>query len=297
MSHIPVLLEEVIQALDPKPGENFIDATTNGGGHAKAILDRIQPEGKILGIEWDRTIFENLQRTVVAWESDANVILVNDSYTNLREIVNQNHFEQFQGILFDLGMSNWHVEASGKGFSFLRDEPLDMRYDAVNNQLTAEEVVNQYSQTELEKKIREYGEESFARVISEAVVRQRKSRPILTTAQLVEVIGSAVPFWYRRRRIHFATKTFQALRIEVNREFQNIEQGINAAIEIAPVGCRIAVITFHSLEDRIVKNLFREAARTKAVALINKKPIVPSRAETLINPKSRSAKLRAIIKN
>ncbi len=293
--------------LDPKPGENFIDATINGGGHARAILERILPDGKLLGIEWDQEVFKNLkmdspnvrqsvERGSTEYSS-ANVVLINDNYINLKTIVVENNFQQFNGILFDLGMSNWHVEASGKGFSFLRDEPLDMRYDTLTNDLTANEVVNRYSQSELEKIIREYGEESFARVISEQIARFRKQKPILTTIQLVETIKDAVPAWYRNRRIHFATKTFQALRIEVNHELENIKLGIQSAIDIAPTGCRIAVITFHSLEDRIVKNLFKESAQSETIALITKKPIATSYKEIKENPKSRSAKLRAVTKN
>jgi len=307
MSHIPVLLNEILEMLDPKPGENFIDATINGGGHARAILERILPDGKLLGIEWDQEVFKNLkmdspnvrqsvERGSTEYSS-ANVVLINDNYINLKTIVVENNFQQFNGILFDLGMSNWHVEASGKGFSFLRDEPLDMRYDTLTNDLTANEVVNRYSQSELEKIIREYGEESFARVISEQIARFRKQKPILTTIQLVETIKDAVPAWYRNRRIHFATKTFQALRIEVNHELENIKLGIQSAIDIAPTGCRIAVITFHSLEDRIVKNLFKESAQSETIALITKKPIATSYKEIKENPKSRSAKLRAVTKN
>lgn len=295
MAHIPVLLNEVLETLAPKPGQNFIDATINGGGHATAILERINPTGKLIGIEWDRKIFEQLERRIKK-EEIKNLILINDSYANIENIMIDNHFQQVNGILFDLGMSNWHLEESGKGFSFLRDEPLDMRYDTQTNQLSAIEIVNEYDQTKLEKIIREFGEESFARSISEAIIKSRKSKQIVTTVQLVEVIKNAVPFWYRQRRIHFATKTFQALRIAVNHELENVDRGIRKAIEIVPSRCRIAVITFHSLEDRIVKNLFREFTKSGTAVLLNKKPIATSYTERVRNPKSRSAKLRVIIK-
>lgn len=295
MEHKPVLLSEVVEYLKPQAGKEFIDATINGGGHAKALLDKILPDGKILGIDWDSQLIEKLSLEKKNSKYDQNLILVNDSYVNLAEIAKREKFLKADGVLFDLGMSSWQLEEAGRGFSFQRDEVLDMRfsggeYDSVNtNSKTAAEIVNQANPVELERILKDYGEERFAGKIARAIARARKKERILTTFQLVEIIKQAVPFWYRRGRIHFATKTFQALRIAANNELENIREGLKQAIIVLKNGGRIAVITFHSLEDRIVKTFFRESEELRA---ITKKPIQPSLAEVTLNPRARSAKLR-----
>ncbi len=292
MIHIPVLQKEVLQYLDLKPNKNFIDCTIGEGGHTASILDKNKPNGKVLGIEIDLELYQKLKL-----QDLSRLILVNDSYTNLKKIVanlrlvsrreKKNSFGPISGILFDLGMSSWHLEDSGRGFSFMRNEPLDMRYNPRVNSLTAEEIVNNYSQEEIEKILKEYGEERLSKRIAKRIV---KERPIKTTFQLVEIIKKVTP---RRTKIHPATRTFQALRIAVNDELNNLRKVLPQAIEIlAPEG-RIVVISFHSLEDRIVKRFFKGE---KNIKIITKKPITANEEEIKINPRSRSAKLRAVVK-
>jgi len=264
--HISVLQKQVLKYLDPKPNENFIDCTLNGGGHAKLILEKIKPNGKVLGIEWDKNIIVKLDRLIV----------VNDSYVNLENIAKG--FKP-DGILFDLGMSSWHIDDSGKGFSFLKDEPLDMRY-SLDNDLTAEKIVNTYSFKEIEKILKEYGEERFSKRIAKAII---ENRPIKTTFQLRDVIKTS------RGKIH---RTFQALRIAVNDELNNIKKALPQAENILNKRGRLVVISFHSLEDRIVKNFFKNSN----LEILTKKPIISSEEELKNNPRSRPAKLRAGIK-
>jgi len=290
--HIPVLLDKVVEFLSPRPGQKFIDATIDGGGHALAILEQIAPGGKLLGIEWDGELLKQLRLKIQSSKFKNDVVLVNDSYTNLKEIATASNFEGADGIIFDLGMSSWHLEEAERGFSFAKDEPLDMRYNTQFPNKTASEIVNEYSYEKLTKILKEYGEERFAKSIAEAIVKARKEKPIRTTFQLVEIIKSSTPFWYRRRRIHFATRTFQALRIAVNRELENIKSGLEQAEQILGNGGHLAVISFHSLEDRIVKNFFREMARAGRLKILTKKPIRADLAETTENPRARSAKLR-----
>jgi len=292
MIHTPVLKKEVIEYLKPKPNENFIDCTVGEGGHAASILERNRSKGKVLGIELDPELYQQLKQTAAV---PNRLILINDSYVNLKEIVKECEFKPVQGILFDLGMSSWHLEKSKKGFSFLRNEPLDMRYDSKNqNDLTAYKVINEYSQEEIEKILSEYGEERFSKQIAREIVRTRKIRPIKTTFDLVGIIKRAIPYRYLHQKIHFATRTFQALRIAVNNELENLKEGLSQSLEILEAGGRLVVISFHSLEDRIVKRFFKE--KSLSLEILTKKPITPLEIETKINPRSRSAKLRAATK-
>ena len=279
--HIPVLKKEVLQYLDPKPDENFIDCTINGGGHTAAILEKNKPNGKVLGIELDKDIFDKLSLS----KTD-RLVLINDSYTNLKKIVQEHNFKAINGILFDLGMSSWHLEESGRGFTFLKDEPLDMRY-SLENDLTAEEIVNNYSPEKIEKILKEYGEERFAKRIAKRIIQQR---PIKSTFQLVGIIKKAVPG--KRAKIHPATRTFQALRIAVNDKLNNFKKALSQAVEVLEKHGRIVIISFHSLEDRIVKNFFKDSN----LNILTKKPITSSQGEIKINRRSRSAKLRAATK-
>ncbi len=299
--HIPVLKKEVIEYLNPKPNENFIDCTVGEGGHTAAILKENKPEGRVLGIEADTEIYQNLKRRVA--EFSKRLILINDSYTSLKAIVEKYNFGPVGGILFDLGMSSWHLEESKRGFSFLRDEPLDMRYEIKSQKyLTAERIVNEYSEEEIGKILKEYGEERFARRISKEIVKARKIRPIKTTFDLTGIINRAIPRGYHSRKINPATRTFQALRIAVNDELENLKEGLSQSLEVLEAGGRLIVISFHSLEDRIVKRFFKENSSTispqdsSSLEILTKKPITPSEIETKINPRSRSAKLRAAIK-
>jgi 16S rRNA (cytosine1402-N4)-methyltransferase len=301
--HIPVLQKEVLQYLDPKPNENFIDCTVGEGGHTFAILEKNGPNGKVLGIEIDPELYQKLKSLktqarkspISDFQFPKKLILVNDSFTNLAEIVKKQNFKSIQGILFDIGLSSWHLEESKRGFSFLKDEPLDMRYNP-QNPLLAEKVVNYWSETEIEKILREYGEERFAKKIAREIIEKRKSEAIKSTFQLVEIIRKAVPSGYRRRRKHFATKTFQALRIVVNDELNNLEKALPQALKVLKVKGRLVVISFHSLEDRIVKNFFKNQSKEGLIEASTKKPIKPTKEEVKINPRSRSAKLRAAIK-
>jgi len=284
--HIPVLQKEVIEYLDPKPNENFIDCTLGYGGHTRAILEKTEPKGKALGIDRDPEMIRNL-KTV------KRLIPVCDNFSNLKEIVKQQGFNRISGILFDLGFSSWHLEGSGRGFTFLKNEPLDMRYN-VKNPLTAEKIVNYWASWEIEKILREYGEERFSDKIAESIIKFRKVKPIEKTFQLVEVIKRATPSWYQRQRTHFATKTFQALRIAVNDELNNFIKALPQALELLKKDGRLVIISFHSLEDRIAKNFIRDNKNLLKVA--TKKPIIPTQEEIKTNPRSRSAKLRAAIK-
>ena len=297
--HIPVLQKEVLKYLDPKPNENFIDCTIGEEGHTLAILERNKPGGKVLGIEWDTELYKNLSN------SDINrLILVNDSYVNLEEIVEREKFQPVSGILFDLGLSSWQLEKSGRGFSFQKDEPLDMRYHVTHfprswetcYEVTAGKIVNEFSEEEIERILRNYGEEKFAKRIAKAIVISRKVKPIKSTFQLVEIIKRATPSWYWHQKIRFATRTFQALRIAVNGELSNLKKVLPQALKILEVGGRLVIISFHSLEDRVVKNFFKENSQKGLIKILTKKPIRPSSEEIRINPRSRSAKLRAAIK-
>jgi len=300
--HIPVLQKEVIQYLSPKPNENFIDCTIGEAGHTLAILEKTAPKGKILGIDADPEQIENCKLKIGNLKK--RITLVCDNYANLREIVKKYKFRPIQGILFDLGMSSWHLEQSKRGFSFQRNEPLDMRYNP-ENPLTAEKIVNLWSKSEIEKILREYGEERFAERIAQEIINQRKIKPIKRTFQLVEIIKKATPRWYqhprtrtssvwRRGRISPATRTFQALRIAVNAELENLKKVLPQTLEVLKPGGRLVIISFHSLEDRIVKNFFKEEKNLK---ILTKKPLGPTLSEIKINPRSRSAKLRACSKH
>ncbi|MFH1461069.1 MAG: 16S rRNA (cytosine(1402)-N(4))-methyltransferase RsmH [Patescibacteria group bacterium] len=285
--HQPVLLKEVLEYLEPKSGENFIDCTIGLAGHGLILLEKNKPSGKVLGIEWDEQTSNILKQR----KSDSRLILVQGNYADLKEIAKQNNFESIKGILFDLGMSSWQIEKSGRGFSFQKDEILDMRYHPEG--ITAQEIVNQWPQEELIRIFREYGEERYAQRIARLICQKRQRQSIKTTNQLVEIIVQAAPRTYQRRKINPATQVFQALRIAVNDELNNLNKALPQASEILEKDGRIVVISFHSLEDRIVKHFFRQAAREKKLKILTKKPIRPSQEEIKFNPRSRSAKLRA----
>jgi len=271
-AHIPVLKKEVLEYLAPKANENFIDCTIGFGGHAKAILKRIKPKGRVLGIERDPEIFKKLNFLKIE-----RLVLVNGSYSDLKRIAKGCNFRPVSGILFDLGVSSWHFEESGRGFTFQKEEFLDMRYGT--DEVTAGKIVNEYSESDIVKILKEYGQERFAKKIAKRIIKERKIKPIKTTFEL-------------RRLIPRKTKpqrTFQALRIAVNDELGNLRSALPQALEILKSGGRIVVISFHSLEDRIVKNFFKNSN----VNILTKKPIRPSKEEIEDNPRSSSAKLRA----
>ncbi|RJQ13628.1 16S rRNA (cytosine(1402)-N(4))-methyltransferase RsmH [Candidatus Parcubacteria bacterium] len=290
--HTPVLLKEVIEYLDVKKNKNYIDATVDGGSVAEAILEGNGPNGKLLGIDWDEKLVKEAVGRLEKFSE--RVDIVHSNFVNIASITKEKNFSNISGIVFDLGVSNFHFEKSGRGFSFLKEEPLDMRYSP-NEQFTmAADILNSYSEEDLARIIKNYGEERHFRLISKAIVYSRKKNPFNFTGQLASVIEKVVGRFYKKQKIHPATKTFQALRIEVNKELENIEYVLPKAVELLEEGGRLVVISFHSLEDRIVKNFFR--SQNKIQKIITKKPIIPTIKEIKINPKARSAKMRVLEK-
>lgn len=288
MKHIPVLTKELIENLNPQFNQNFIDGTLGFGGHARLILEKTSPNGKILGIDQDVEALAGARK--VLEEFEGRIDLKKANFDDLGLLVRDWEAKEIHGIYFDLGVSTFQLTDEKRGFSFRKNAPLDMRMDQVNNHLTARDVVNKYSEKELAKIIFELGEERSSRQIAAEIVRHRHEKPIETTGDLVEAIRRATPSGYRNAlKIHFATKTFQALRIYVNRELENLKNVLPQAVQVLSPGGRIAVISFHSLEDRIVKQFF---ASNDALEIITKKPIVASAEEISLNPNSRSAKLR-----
>jgi 16S rRNA (cytosine1402-N4)-methyltransferase len=306
MIHTAVLKKEVLEYLDPKQNENFVDCTIGEGGHTEDILSKNGPEGKVLGIDLDSHQISASQWLHVQFKD--RIILVNDSYTNLLEIIERKNFGIINGILLDLGMSSAQLEGTHKGFSFQMDQSLDMRYnDDGGYHLTAEKIVNEWPEEKIEEVLENYGEEKFAKKIAKNIVEQRKQGRIKTTFQLIEIIRDAIPAKYfatfskrRLQNIHYATRTFQALRIAVNDELENIKRVLPDAVSVLAPGGRLAVISFHSLEDRIVKNFLASEAKTTQgvprIKILTKKPITASRDELGKNARARSAKLRVAIK-
>ncbi len=286
--HTPVLKNEVIEYLNPKKGENFIDCTAGEGGHTFAILERTAPDGKVLAIDKDLRNIKLIKAKAEEKGIKERVIVRQSNYADIDEIVKKEKFEDVSGIIFDLGISSWHIDESGRGFSFHKEEPLDMRY-ASEGGITAWEIINSWPPEEIELIIKEFGEERFAKRITEAIVSRRKTKKIDTATDLAEIIGKSVP---RSKRIHPATQTFQALRIIVNCELENIETVLPSALETIKEGGRMVVISFQSLEDRIIKNFFKNEATEGRVEILTKKPVIPGEKEIRNNPRSRSAKLR-----
>lgn len=288
--HTPVLLHEVIEALNPSPGEFVIDGTLGAGGHARAIIERIGKFGMFLGTDWDPDAVLNFK----APESGTvqKIITRNASYTAIPEILHDEELPKADGLLLDLGFSSTQIDDAKRGFSFQHDGPLDMRYTSCTE--TAAEIVNSYREEELADILYKYGDERFSRQIAERIVKERRAQRITTTRQLASIVVSAMPARFRHGRIHAATKTFQALRIYVNHEFENIESIIGNLEKVMKPNGRVAIITFHSLEDAIVKKKFQELVREGKAELVMKKPIAPTREEIAKNPRSRSAKLRAL---
>jgi len=297
--HVSALLSEVIAGLQPRPGGYFIDCTVGLGGHAAAILEKIAPAGRFLGIDADPEAIELTQDKLSDY-SEA-VILVNDNFVNLEVICERYHFHPVDGILFDLGVSSLQLDTAERGFSFHLDAPLDMRFDP-GQWLTASDIVNSYSEQELAKLIEKYGEERHSRRIARYIVY---NRPIATTIELAHLVEQALGG--KHTRIHPATRTFMALRIAVNSELQNLELALKQTINLLRPGGRLTVISYHSLEDRIVKQFMRDAASSclcppgtvicrcghvPTLTLISRKVIKPTSLEIESNPRSRSAKLR-----
>jgi len=298
--HEPVLLKETLEGLNLRAGTVAIDCTLGDAGHSEAILNAIGPDGRLLGIDADAEAILRGKRFLYNFESQT--VLVRGNFAELEKIAAENGFVPADAILMDLGWSTPQFEERGRGFSFQKDEPLDMRYDAGNSKPTAGEILQNYSNEELVKIFKEYGEEQLSREIAGDICAYRKNKTIETSGELAEIILKT----YRKKLntdkevpwiggLHPATKVFQALRIEVNDELQALKSAVPQAVKILNKGGRLAVITFHSLEDRIVKRYFQSPAN-KEFTLINKKPITAGAEELSGNPKSRSAKLRIIEK-
>jgi 16S rRNA (cytosine1402-N4)-methyltransferase len=288
-SHEPVLRDEVMAALSPRPGAMYIDGTVGSGGHARGILELSNPDGRLLGIDLDAQALQ-LTREVLAGYG-ARVTLAHGSFANLSDIARQHGFHPADGVLLDLGLSTMQLSEPERGFSFQLEGPLDMRFDQ-SADMTAADLVNTLPEAELADILYRYGEERMSRRIARAIVQ---ARPLRSTTELAALLTRAVG---RRGRIHPATRTFQALRIAVNNELDVLAQGLVQAVDVlAPCG-RLAIIAFHSLEDRVVKNYFRQGARGDGSAgrptlrVLTRKPIRASTAERERNPQSRSAKLR-----
>lgn len=287
--HEPVLLDEVLRYLGCRPGGVYIDCTLGGGGHAREILERTAPDGVLLGIDRDEAALAAAREKLQPYGDRAR--LVHANFRRLEAIWQESGLPAPQGILFDLGVSSPQLDEAERGFSYQADAPLDMRMDRTQS-LTAWDVVNTWPRRELARIIREYGEEKWAQRIAGLIEKRRQRRPLETTGELVEVIKEAIPAAARRRGPHPARRTFQALRIAVNNELGSLEEGLVAAGHILAPGGRILVISFHSLEDRIVKHTFRRLAEAGELEIVTKKPVTPTEAEIARNPRSRSAKLR-----
>ncbi|MEX0877729.1 MAG: 16S rRNA (cytosine(1402)-N(4))-methyltransferase RsmH [Candidatus Spechtbacterales bacterium] len=288
--HIPVFLNEILEKFSPREGEWYIDCTTGEGGHSLAIAKLVAPHGRVLSIDADPHSLEVFKENVKREGLENVVIPRNGNFANVAEIAKGNDFVRPNGILFDLGFSSWQLEKSGGGFTFQKNEALDMRFDRKDEELqTAGDIVNHAPREYLEHIFREYGEEGRAHQIAEAIIKERRMKEIETTGDLVNVVSTVIPF---RGRINPATKVFQALRIAVNRELESIEHGLEGALSIAGKGTVIAVISFHSLEDRIVKQTFKKWATEDRGENLTKKVIKPQYEEVKRNPRSRSAKLR-----
>ena len=288
--HVPVLLHEVIEKLDPYGGEFVIDGTLGAGGHAKAFIDRIGTNGKFLGIDWDREAVERARRSL-GTVSLEKLVLREGNYRDLQEILRAEGMDKADILLLDLGFSSDQLD-NQRGFSFQKNEPLIMTY---NDEATpAYSAIRQLKRRELAEMIRRFSDERYAERIAEAIYERGKKEPIKTTGELAEVIRGAVPENYERGRINPATRTFQAIRMYINDELGNLVGVLGSLKEIVKSGGRVGIISFHSKEDRIVKNHFRDMAKAGEAELITKKPIQATDEEIRTNPKSRSAKLRVI---
>ena len=310
--HIPVMLDEVLDALRPSDGDVVCDCTLGGAGHSLEMGRLCSPSGLLIGIDQDDLALENAGKRIRANIPEVKSIQLKGNFSELDRLLQEAQVPGVDCILFDLGVSSPQLDIASRGFSYHEDAPLDMRMDTGNNTLTALEVVNHYTEADLARILRVYGEEKFASRIASRIVSQRAKAPIETTLQLVDVIKEAIPAAERRQGGHHpARKSFQAIRIEVNHEMDALRSGLDAAVRWLNKGGRICVISYHSLEDRIVKETFRSFTQTctcppdlpvcvcgakPVLKLQERKPRVPSDDEIVRNPRSRSAKIRSAVK-
>lgn len=307
MSHIPVLLQEVVELLQPKPGEFFIDGTLGGGGHTQALIKRLAPGGTMLAIDRDEAAVTHFKAALATQQLRMEqVIILRGNYSQLPHLLAQYSLSRADGLLLDLGISSLQLDASkgaprnegdqwepvGRGFSFRSDEPLLMTFD--EEATPVKTLLRTLPEKELARIIWEFSDERYARQIAKSIKGMGKQTPIETTKALTEAVMRAVPSSYEQGRIHPATRTFMALRMYANKEIEHLTKLLDLLPEIMAPGGRVAIISFHSVEDRVVKQAFSHYAKVGAATLINKKPIVPRHQELMQNPRSRSAKLRVL---
>jgi 16S rRNA (cytosine1402-N4)-methyltransferase len=308
ITHIPVLLEETVDYLNCQAGGIYLDATLGSGGHALKILED-NPEIKaLIAIDWDEVAIKSTRKKLQSFSQ--KTFIFQENFINIPAVLKRLKIKEVNGILLDLGVSSQHLDDQDRGFSFRLEGPLDMRMDR-NLSTTAFDLVNTSSSSQLKQIFFNYGEERFAPRIARAIVNERQKEPIADTLKLSELVTSAIPPKYRPRKIHPATKTFQALRIAVNNELENLREVIGASIDLLAQGGRLCIITFHSLEDRIVKHQFRtlsggysnaerflpqKEVKPGKIKLITRKPVTPQPEEIRKNPRARSAKLRVVEK-
>lgn len=314
--HTPVMLNEAVKFLDPKPGENFIDCTLGGGGYAFALAEKVLPGGKILTFDMDPMAISNAER-LIKEKNLKNIILIHDNFKNLQSIVERQYIREekagFSGIVFDLGLSSAQLSDRRRGFSFQVDAPLNMAFgqNEADEKYGTKYIINQWPKEKIAEIIKKYGEENFSGRIAGEIASARIEKPIETTARLVEIISRSVPASHKRKKLHYATKTFQALRIATNQELANLEKALPAAINLLKPGGKIVTVSYHSLEDRIIKHFFKNESRDclcppgmpvcqcghqAKIKLITKKVLIPGDREIKINPRARSAKMRVALK-
>jgi 16S rRNA (cytosine1402-N4)-methyltransferase len=286
LQHIPVMVEEVMAFLRCESGRTYVDATLGGGGHASEILKRTAPDGMVIGVEWDEDALSEARNALCSFGE--RVKIFRENFASLPDLIQG---KSVDGILLDLGISSFQVENERRGFSFKGEGPLDMRMDQRKDQ-TAADLIKHLSLKELEYTLFHYGEESWAKKIAKAMIREREREPIETTQALRKIVHHTIPRRFHSRRIDPATKTFQALRIRVNDELGNLRILLETGWTLLKKGGRLCIISFHSLEDRMVKETFRRLEKERTMCLLTKKPVTPSEEERRRNPRSRSAKLR-----
>lgn len=304
--HTPVLLEEVIKYLNPKSNQNFIDGTIGAGGHAEKILEKTGPNGKLIGFDMNPESISQAKKRLKKYKN--RVLLYQSNYSKIERVTyEQSRIHKISGILLDLGISSFQLQSKSGGFSFKISGLLDMRFGGSDQELTSAEIVNKWPEKKIKTILQSYGEERYSKSIAEEIVKSRKAKPILKTEELVEIIEKVYSNKPKPKRIHPATKTFQALRITVNDELNSLRRTLPQALNILSPKGRIAIISFHSLEDRIVKQFFRQeskgclcppefpvcrCAHKKQLTILTKKVVMPSLEETKQNSRARSAKLR-----
>ncbi|MGY3749707.1 16S rRNA (cytosine(1402)-N(4))-methyltransferase RsmH [Vagococcus acidifermentans] len=305
-SHTTVLLKETVDGLNIKPDGIYVDCTLGGGGHTAYLLSQLNEQGHVYAFDQDETALAFAEQTLKPYVAKGMITFVHSNFRHLQAELARRGVTQVDGIIYDLGVSSPQLDEAERGFSYHKDARLDMRMDR-QNPLTAEQVVNEYDYHDLVRIFYRYGEEKFSKQIARAIEKHRKQKPIETTSELVAIIKEAIPAPARRKGGHPAKRVFQAIRIEVNDELQVVEESLEQAIALIALGGRVSVITFHSLEDRLVKNMFKQYSEVRdlppglpvvpeeyqpVLRLVNRKPVLPTAEEVASNNRSRSAKLR-----